>query len=160
MKEGSLKLILKLLKCLIEKIYLSFNDNLVYYESVTQCKSRFYYDTIVCPKYENKECKVTFIDINNLKEINDTHGHQQGTAHIKDIANQLKALRNTCEVCRVGGDEFILICNKDFMEESLKHIQGISYGLVYKRKQDIFYETIKKADRKMYEMKKAMKKDS
>lgn len=147
----------KFLKRLIERIYLSFDDNLVYYESTTRCKSRFYYDNIVCRRYESRECTVVFIDINELKNINDTFGHSYGTQYIKNIADQLKSLPNAHEVCRVGGDEFALICDKDFTEAKLKHIQGISYGVVHKRKQDSFHYIVQRADQEMYKMKRAMK---
>lgn len=145
-------------KYIIERIYLSFNDNLVYYDSVTRCRSRFYYDTVICPKYEKRECVVVFVDINDLKYINDTYGHQQGTEHIKNIAEQLKALPNVVHVCRVGGDEFLLIGNTRFEDVSLRQIRGISYGAVLKHKSDTLHDVIKKADSKMYDMKRAMKK--
>lgn len=143
------------LKVIIEKIYLSFNDNLVYYDSVTRCKSRFYYDTIICKKYNHRECKVVYIDINNLKRINDLFGHYNGTMHIKSIANQLKKLDNVEHICRVGGDEFVLVCNTNFNKESLSKVHGISAGVIYKRKRDTWEYTIKKADAAMYKMKKA-----
>ena len=144
-------------KYIIERIYLSFSDNLVYYDSTTHCKSRFYYDVVIYPKYEHEECVVAFVDINNLKYINDTYGHLRGTEHIKDIAEQLKALPNTLHVCRVGGDEFLIIGNTRFRDTCLRSIKGISYGAVFKRKTDTFYDTIKKADNRMYDMKRAMK---
>jgi diguanylate cyclase (GGDEF)-like protein len=147
----------KFLKRLIERIYLSFNDNLVYFESITRCKSRFYYDTVVCKYYESKECVVVFIDINNLKNINDTFGHCYGTQYIKKIADQLRALPDTYEVCRIGGDEFAIIGNTEFTDVGLKQIQGISYGLVHKRKRDSFHYIVQRADQEMYKMKRAMK---
>lgn len=147
----------RLLKRLIERIYLTFDDNLVYFESTTRCKSRFYYDRIVCPKYESKECILVFIDINGLKHINDTFGHCYGTQHIKNIAEQLQSLKHVYDVCRIGGDEFALVCDVEFTDAELKKITGISYGLVRKRKRDSFYYIVQRADQEMYKMKRAMK---
>jgi len=143
-------------KYLIEKIYLSFDDNLVYYESVTHCKSRFYYDTVIRPKYEYRDCILVFVDINNLKKINNTLGHACGTQHIKNIANELRQLNNVDCVCRIGGDEFALICNICFTDDELSKIHGISYGIARKKRKDSFYNIIVKADKEMYKMKRAM----
>lgn len=45
-------------------------------------------------------------------------------------------------------------------EKKLSRIKGISYSLVHKFKDEPFNDTVRKADTKMYEMKKAMKKGS
>ncbi len=50
------------------------------------------------------------IDINDLKSINDTHGHAAGDAVLKDAAAIMKSLlRNDDIVVRTGGDEFLII---------------------------------------------------
>lgn len=53
---------------------------------------------------------ICFIDINGLKEVNDTLGHEAGDALIKAVVNGIK--RNTREsdfIARLGGDEFLII---------------------------------------------------
>jgi diguanylate cyclase (GGDEF)-like protein len=50
---------------------------------------------------------IIVIDVNNLKQINDVHGHGAGDAALKQIATELKALACPgCLVARIGGDEF------------------------------------------------------
>jgi len=50
------------------------------------------------------------IDINDLKSINDTHGHAAGDAVLKDAAAIMKSLlRDDDIVVRTGGDEFLII---------------------------------------------------
>jgi diguanylate cyclase (GGDEF)-like protein len=45
--------------------------------------------------------------LNNLKSLNDVHGHQTGDAAIKAIADELKIQAGAgCVVARIGGDEF------------------------------------------------------
>lgn len=47
------------------------------------------------------------IDVNNLKLINDMHGHATGDAALKALAAELKkAAGPDCLVARIGGDEF------------------------------------------------------
>ena len=63
------------------------DDNLVYFDQLTHCHSRYYYDNVVKEKYNNKLCYVIYVDINNLKSINDKYGHCKGTELIKDTSN-------------------------------------------------------------------------
>lgn len=50
------------------------------------------------------------IDIDHLKQWNDTHGHATGDAAIRTLANLLRAAcRKNDVVCRIGGEEFLLL---------------------------------------------------
>lgn len=51
------------------------------------------------------------IDINGLKPANDGHGHRVGDQIIIRVAQRLKVTcRSEDIVCRIGGDEFAIIC--------------------------------------------------
>lgn len=55
---------------------------------------------------------VLFIDIDKFKSVNDNYGHEYGDKIIKGIAEFLKnQIRKTDIACRIGGDEFLIICN-------------------------------------------------
>lgn len=53
---------------------------------------------------------VHFIDVDKLKSINDTYGHSGGDTFLKEISSRIKGCcREIDTICRVGGDEFIVI---------------------------------------------------
>ncbi|MBP2634745.1 MAG: diguanylate cyclase [Firmicutes bacterium] len=57
-----------------------------------------------------QQAVICFADVNELKLVNDTLGHNEGDELIRVVAEAfLKSLRKTDLVCRVGGDEFLLI---------------------------------------------------
>ncbi|WP_158282298.1 sensor domain-containing diguanylate cyclase [Salipaludibacillus keqinensis] len=111
-------------------------------------------------------------DMNNLKNINDTHGHVAGDQSIQHTAEYLITQLNeeNQHVYRIGGDEFVIITTDisetDFtnfcaqITNSLKqNAVNISVGNAYatssKGKMD---ELFKMADKSMYNNKKVHKK--
>ena len=60
---------------------------------------------------ENKPLVCMMIDADGFKEINDKHGHDAGDEVLRQLAGCLKnAVRTDDMICRLGGDEFLLIC--------------------------------------------------
>lgn len=58
----------------------------------------------------NSQFVLFFADLDGLKRINDTYGHQEGDAAIRDTAHLLRmSLRQTDLIGRIGGDEFVFI---------------------------------------------------
>ena len=59
---------------------------------------------------------ICYVDINNLKYVNDNYGHNDGDFMILKVVETIKAnLREADIVCRLGGDEFMIIfidCNE------------------------------------------------
>ena len=53
---------------------------------------------------------VVFLDVDDLKVVNDTYGHLAGDALLREVANALTdAVRGEDVVARYGGDEFVLL---------------------------------------------------
>jgi diguanylate cyclase (GGDEF)-like protein len=53
---------------------------------------------------------LAYIDIDRFKYINDTFSHQEGDKVLKEAAKLFKStLREVDSICRMGGDEFLLI---------------------------------------------------
>jgi diguanylate cyclase (GGDEF)-like protein len=59
---------------------------------------------------QGKGFLILFADIDNLKRINDNHGHRQGDLALKAIADVLgKCFRASDIIARIGGDEFAVL---------------------------------------------------
>lgn len=55
---------------------------------------------------------ILFIDVDKFKAVNDNFGHKAGDQVLMDIASFFKShLRTSDTACRIGGDEFLVICS-------------------------------------------------
>lgn len=114
-----------------------------------------------------KQIRAVFsIDMNGLKVINDTKGHQEGDNALTAIAEALERAnhKNIISRCyRIGGDEFAIICFsgsiKDveaYMESLKENVKKTNYSAsvgYYYRKDDeeSFYDMYRLADKDMYQ---------
>jgi diguanylate cyclase (GGDEF)-like protein/PAS domain S-box-containing protein len=65
-------------------------------------------------KRDKRPMTLLFIDLDNLKSINDNFGHSEGDRAIVDAARVLKeTFRESDVVARVGGDEFCVLMMSD-----------------------------------------------
>lgn len=122
---------------------------------------------------------VLFVDIDGLKKVNDTYGHEEGDNYIKTIAHLLE--QNSEEgalVTRYGGDEFVILLSGYEEEEIREYIHRIDAEIrsanqhsdkAYQMDASIGYyvetnaaemnleKIIEMADQNMYAVKKAKK---
>jgi diguanylate cyclase (GGDEF)-like protein/PAS domain S-box-containing protein len=53
-----------------------------------------------------------FVDLDNFKDVNDTHGHRGGDQALVTISRRLRhVVRPSDTVARFGGDEFVVLCD-------------------------------------------------
>jgi len=97
------------------------------FDSLTGCYNRGYalelLDRHLKLSQRNKSSiLLAFLDIDGFKAINDTFGHDEGDKVLKEVAGLFKSiLREIDIICRMGGDEFLLI----FPDSSLKEVSLI-----------------------------------
>lgn len=60
-------------------------------------------------KLKEKRLTICYVDINNLKKVNDNLGHKAGDQLIEVVSEAIRSsLRDKDFVCRLGGDEFLI----------------------------------------------------
>ena len=117
---------------------------------------------------------IVVLDVNDLKQVNDTSGHQAGDELIRDACRVVCNAFKRSPVYRVGGDEFAVIVqgfDYEHIEERLWDVtvhneQALGTGDVviacgmamFKAEDDDFVaDVFDRADRRMYNNKKALK---
>ncbi len=77
----------------------------------TRKELEYFTDMLSKRKNSKKLYGGLMIDIDNFKGINDVYGHDTGDRVLREVSDIfLKSFRNTDFVSRIGGDEFVAIC--------------------------------------------------
>lgn len=146
------------------------------HDGLTGCYNRVHLDNMKNMYECSKSVSIIFIDVNNLKRMNDEFGHEAGDALLKSASYKLNFWNNYGDVYRMGGDEFmIVVLNKsiDYMDKLIKQWYPsvgqlnrdsdgfkcvLSYGVAHGNQGCNFDALQKQADDRMYDMKVALKK--
>ena len=106
------------------------------------------------------------IDLDGLKQVNDTHGHDGGDRLIRHSADAwIGALRQADFLARLGGDEFVVLlvdCSQAGAEEigqrmldAVPFDQTSSVGIAVWDRGEAGYELVHRADQAMFAAKAA-----
>lgn len=148
-------------------------DYLIYHDTLTNTTNRTYFEHKLkeLNKKEALPLSIAMIDLNGLKLINDTFGHDAGDDLLRVTGQLLKShTRDTDCVSRWGGDEFVVLfpnTNNQQAKEIMQSIQesaskkkykfgelSMSYGVATKDKiTQKFDNTFKIAEELMYQAK-------
>ncbi len=130
---------------------------------------------------KNIKFAIVMIDVNNLKYVNDTYGHELGDDYIKGCCRIICRIYKRSPVFRIGGDEFVVILRnddyvtrmdcfdslEDAFDDSYNNTSAkeycrysASFGMAeYDPSSDKTVEDVfKRADKLMYDFKKVFKK--
>ncbi len=128
------------------------------------------------PKAENRPLCIIMADLDHFKEINDNYGHLVGDEVLKISAARIVAgARASDEVCRYGGEEFLLILERTRLNEGQEVAErvrtkiaadaihcgdeqinmSISLGLAEAQASDTVNSLIERADAALYAAKSA-----
>jgi diguanylate cyclase (GGDEF)-like protein/PAS domain S-box-containing protein len=133
---------------------------------------------VAVSKRNGRGIAVIFVDLDNFKRINDTHGHAIGDRVLHKSAQRLvKATRSGDTVARLGGDEFAVLLenlatNDPVLEIAARIVESLqepldqpvadmrvaaSVGIAFSRPEDGVEELMRNADVAMYAAKSAGK---
>jgi len=159
-------------------------QGLAFLDSLTGVRNKMAYDNYIAEfksRIENGEVKsygIAILDTNNLKEINDTYGHENGNAYLVNSCKLICQIFAHSPVFRIGGDEFLVILlDEDLdnhhdllkqLEESMDLTKKASFpwkqisiacgiGIATYAKATTIADTFNKADSDMYKNKRAIK---
>lgn len=159
-------------------------ESLYIKDSLTGLYNRFGYNTFAGSMYKenNGRIYIVFIDMDGLKVLNDTYGHDMGDLALKGIAEAMKTVYTDTDIkVRMGGDEFLVVgpyvdeeelCKKEkkvseYLVEYSKRVKlpiplevsmGHSHGEGFVNMDCTGLEAIlRKADANMYELKQTKK---
>jgi len=131
---------------------------------------------LVTAKQKNTKVALFYLDLDQFKIINDTHGHLEGDQLLKLISNVLKEnVREQDLLSRIGGDEFTLVIpdtnikatkqiaqkiihslkQVDYSINDKPHVISFSIGIsIYPEHSELQKELLANADLAMYHAKK------
>ena len=149
------------------------------YDALTKLYNRNYGMCLLHKWIDEKKLFVLcFVDIDNLKYVNDKFGHLEGDCYIQRVSAVMKMLSQDVIICRVGGDEFMLLAKgwtEKETEEQLEtlrmrlikkgevsgcpHYNSLSFGIVQVDPDNTLPagELLSIADKRMYEYKQRHK---
>lgn len=99
-------------------------EKLLNHDTLTGLPNRaMAYSLFQCAKKNKSLTSLMFIDIDNFKEINDGLGHKAGDELLKEVTTRLLTeVSDAGTVCRLAGDEFIVILASVEHENKLSQI--------------------------------------
>ena len=108
---------------------------------------------------------LAFIDVDNLREINNRNGHPAGDALLRDVVSALRSKIRTYEpIVRFGGDEFVCVVAEVDLKQAEERFAAVkdsfaassggaalSVGLAELREDDTLPDLIERADAALLE---------
>ncbi|WP_296493590.1 diguanylate cyclase [Rhodoferax sp.] len=97
---------------------------LAFYDPLTQLPNRRLLEdrlsqTLAASKRSGRYGALMFLDLDNFKVVNDSHGHDVGDALLRQVASQLKTcVREIDTVSRFGGDEFVVLLSDLYADQA------------------------------------------
>ncbi|MCL2046332.1 MAG: diguanylate cyclase [Oscillospiraceae bacterium] len=163
----------------VERRQLKDLEDCAYKDALTGVYNR-YFGMLTLDEWlvNNRQFALIFIDLDNLKYVNDRFGHGDGDEYIKRVAKHLQSYSPETVVCRLGGDEYMLLAPHQGFGDACDRMESIQYYIQndeYLRDKDYVYsisigivsvepdnnmvssEILSLADERMYEHKRSKK---
>lgn len=129
------------------KNQVSHMDVLAYQDALTHVKNKAWYDkTKERIDSEIRDGKARFgivmADLNHLKRINDSYGHERGNDYIFGSCHMICVIYEHSPVFRIGGDEFVVLLEKRDYDNRVE---------LFERTKDAFEKSANDAEKEPWE---------
>lgn len=170
----------------LKKMFLSINSNVenlskaVYdanHDGMTQTLNKRCYQNMIPVFRKCSSICIIYFDVNNLKLMNDTSGHEKGDMVIKCASEYIKGFTGQNDYCfRMGGDEFLMVmtnCTFRQIDEVIEKLESdapfilneksdpikcaLSFGYSYAKAEYSYDELLTEAEENMYTKKAELK---
>ncbi|MDR1712874.1 MAG: diguanylate cyclase [Coriobacteriales bacterium] len=108
-----------------ELLEISYND-----EATNTYNRRFGMEKLVQWLDEGRNFSICFIDLDNLKYVNDEFGHNEGDVYILMVTDLLRQFAPEGLVCRLGGDEFMILADGWAKDAALRRLSELRSQLL------------------------------
>ena len=159
-------------------------DRIANVDALTKVRNKRAYDEKVAQLSEEVRTGerqvfgIAMVDLNNLKVINDTYGHDKGDFAIRRLCGMICSAFKHSPVFRIGGDEFAIVLEGEDLANAESLIRGLmevwakyrndptlkpweqtsaAIGFAAYQKGDTVEAVFKRADNAMYAQKIKMK---
>lgn len=127
------------------KNYIGTINKLAYTDALTGIGNKTAYEAIVQQlekqmEQGNAEFSLVVMDINDLKKMNDTFGHEKGDELIQNTAAVLKKVWKEENVYRIGGDEFVAVETGKDSHVYEKRMEALEAELVFFNRRNPHFE--------------------
>ena len=148
------------------------------HDSMTQLYNKRHYKEQLKELQNDSAVGILYFDIDNLKKMNDTFGHEKGDAVILKAAEFIRGyLSEQASGFRIGGDEFVMFirdCTEEKVQEMVRTMRAdergnlsdvtaefycrLAIGGAFRKTGETLEDTIKRADDEMYKNKHSVRK--
>jgi diguanylate cyclase len=108
-----------------QELYKKELEHITIHDELTGLRNRHYFNQRIdeeiqrSQRYQNPLSLISF-DIDHFKQVNDTYGHDVGDLVLKKVSREcLPYIRETDALCRVGGEEFMVIMPETKLEDAV-----------------------------------------
>lgn len=119
--------------CALTILYMYLQERMVQTDYLTGAWTRASFEYYLSQRLRAPDCQafgVVYVDIDNLKHINDKYGHAEGDEAIRAATAAIKSvLRKGDVIARLGGDEFCVLLNLQ-TETDLDSVLGRIGGVI------------------------------
>lgn len=156
---------------IIDKVFANYDTlsnkykQAAYTDVLTGCYNRLHLESVLTEL--DSDYSVVLIDIDFFKQCNDTYGHAYGDEVLQKVSAHLMKVFGADNVCRYGGEEFLILLSKTSKDDVLKLTEecrstvydaakvnisvGVTCALTHEKPTDV----IARADAALYEAKES-----